>query len=62
MTWPFFTGELKSTLITEMRPDTCEPTCTVTSADERAGRGDARRDVAARDLGGFEVVAAGRRL
>ena len=33
MTWPFFTGELKSTLISRSRPETWLPTWTVTSAD-----------------------------
>src|SRR5439155_20761741 len=30
---PFFTGELKSASRLWMRPDTCAPTCTVTSAE-----------------------------
>jgi hypothetical protein len=33
MTWPFFTGELKSTKISLIRPETWLPTCTVTSAE-----------------------------
>ena len=33
ITCPFFTGELKSTKISLMRPDTWVPTWTVTSAD-----------------------------
>src|SRR5262249_48095079 len=34
MSCPFFTSELKSAWSAEMRPDTCAPTCTVTSADK----------------------------
>ena len=33
MTCPFFTGELKSTKIFAMRPETWLPTCTVTIAE-----------------------------
>jgi hypothetical protein len=32
MTWSFFTGVLKSALISLICPEICEPTCTVVTA------------------------------
>ena len=55
MTCPFFTGELKSTLISRDAPRHLRADLHRHERRERAGRGDARGDVAARDLGGLEV-------